>query len=137
MREEYFYPHEMFEVNANGQYCGVFMPGHVMKKLMKISSKWSSEIQQLLNEHKTELFTADWTLANTEDENGKILKQEIVKYSDPNDLAWNTVENRISLFKPAMPRHTDIYLCDRETALKIAEEILKENMPEKEQTNES
>lgn len=126
MKENYLYPHEMFAVNINGQYCGVFVPTKVMKKLMAISTKWSKEVQQCLNEYKDELLVQKWTLANTYNEDGTINKQQIVHYSDPNDQ-WDTVERRISMFISEQPKHTDVYLCGRETAQEIAMEILQES----------
>lgn len=124
MKEKYLYPKEMFDVSANGQYCGVLVPSHVMKKFMKLSNKWSIEIQQLLNEHKDELLVSDWTGVFPKDDEGKILGSQIVRYSNGNE--YNTVEQRISLFKPMQPKHEDVYICTREVAETIAQEIYNE-----------
>jgi hypothetical protein len=124
MREQYLYPHEMFDVSANGLYCGVFVPTDVMKKLMKINAKWVLEIQQLFNEHKNELLVSNWTGYFPKDESGKVTGSTCVQYSDPND--WTSVEERIALFKPRQPTHVDVYICDRGTGVLIAEEIHKE-----------
>ena len=128
MRYEYLYDHEMFDISANGQYCGVLVPTHVMKKFMKISAKWSAEIRQLFNEHKDELLVSDWTGVFPADENGKIVGSETVTYSCPED--FNELQGRIALFVPKPPEHKDVYICKRETAKQIAQEIWDEKQQE-------
>lgn len=128
MKEEYLYPHEMFDISAQGAYCGVFMPTEVMKKLERINAKWAAEIKQLLNEHKNELLVSSWTGFAAKDADGKLLDFQTVHYSDP-DCEWESVEQRIDLFKPSQPNHVDVYICDRETAESIAKEIYEEKHP--------
>ena len=132
MREEHLYPREMFDISANGIFCGVFVPTHVMKKFMKISAKWSAEIQQLLNEYEDELFVSNWAGYFPKDENGRITDSQIVKYTDTNECSTApfttfTTAERIKLFKPAQPEHVDMYICDHDTAVEIAKEIYEEN----------
>ena len=124
MRHDYLFDHEMFDISANGQYCGVYVPTRVMKKFMKISANWSAEIRQLFNEHKDELLVSDWTGVFPKDENGKIIDPEIVAYSSPADI--DQLAHRISLFVPKQPEHKDVYICDRQTAVTIAQEIWDE-----------
>jgi hypothetical protein len=128
MREEYIYPKNMYQINP-GIYCGVFVPEHVMKKILKLTYQHYNNIQKVLNEFKDELLPEHWTLANKE-ENGKIEKQITIRYALINDDSYDNVENRIKLFKPEMPKHIkELYFVDsREQAKEIAEEILTEEL---------
>lgn len=118
------YPHTMFEFDADG-YCGVFMPEDVMKKLVKLQGLYMKQVQTLLNDNKDKLLVKDWTMAYKEDENYKIKKSVYVKFSDT-EAYWDSVERRIELFKPNQPKKVDVYVCNRETAKMIAEEVLEE-----------
>lgn len=124
MREQYLYPKVMFEVDVNG-YCGVFMPTEVMKKIEKENMLFQKKVQSILTENKDNLLVLNWTLANTYNDDGSINKQQIVKYSDINNKC-DSIEKRINLFKPMQPKKVDVYICDRDIAVKIAEEILQE-----------
>jgi len=125
-KEDKVIPKRLYEFNA-GNYCGVFMPEHVMKKLVKLHSKYNDEVRKILNENKDELYASHWTLANKKD-GEKIVKQVYVKYTKRGDK--RDVENRISLFKVAQPEYQPtIYLVDSyEEANEIAEEVLKEEL---------
>ena len=125
MRENYLYPHTMFEMNA-GSYCGVFMPEDVMKKMVKLQILYMKQVQTLLNDNKDKLLPSSWTMAAEEDADGKITSSAYVKYSEPATSYWDSVESRIELFKPEQPKKVDVYLCDRDTAGLIAKEILEE-----------
>lgn len=127
MREQYLYPHTMFEMNAGG-YCGVFMPTDVMKKLVKIQGLYMKQLQTLLNDNKDKLLVASWTCYSETNEAGAITHQEVVKYSGPVTSYWDSVEKRIELFKPDQPKKVDVYLCDKDTAVLIAKEILEERL---------
>lgn len=125
MRENYLYPHTMFEMNAGG-YCGVFMPEDVMKKVVKLQALYMKQVQTLLNDNKDKLLVSSWTMATEKDADGKITSSVYVKYSEPIPSYWDSVESRIELFKPEQPKKVDVYLCDRDTAGLIAKEILEE-----------
>lgn len=124
MREKYLYPHTMFEMNAM-TYCGVFMPEEVMRKIVKLQGMYMRQVQTTLNDNKDKLLVAEWTMATKEDVNGKIKSSAYVKYSDTCS-SFCSVEERIELFKPEQPKRVDVYVCDRETARSIAEELLAE-----------
>lgn len=101
-------------VMGNGQYCGLIMPEHVMKKLSKIFARHNDEIKDFLTKHKEELYAESWTLAYP---NGK---QEGVYYND----AFATVEERIDNYDENLKirRLSDFYLSDTENPQKRAEE---------------
>ena len=128
MREKYLCDRNLFNLSPQNIYCGVFVPTSVMRKVMKVESKAVNEIKKILHDHEEELFPAEWTLANEENEIGKILKQVIVHYTT-NDR--NSVSRRISLFKPRQPKKSDVYIVpNRDVAEEIAEEILQEQLEE-------
>lgn len=122
MREQYLYPHTMFEMDTFC-YCGVFMPEEVMRKIVKLQCLYMKQVQTILNDNKEKLLAANWTMATKKDADGKITASSYVKYSDANS-SWDSVDDRIKLFKPEQPKKVDVYVCDRKTAETIAEEIL-------------
>ena len=126
MREQYLCDKNMFNVSAQGVFCGVFMPENVMKKIIKVEHQAMHEIRKILNDRCDELMPAEWTLANQKDDVGKILKQITIHYTTNNR---GDVGQRIKLFKPRQPTIEDVYIVpDRKTAELIAEEILEEEM---------
>lgn len=127
MRENYLYPHTMFEMNA-GCYYGVFMPEDVMKKMVKLQVLYMNQVRTLLNDNSDKLLVSSWTMATEKDTDGKITSSVYVKYSEPVPSYWDSVESRIEIFKPEQPKKVDVYLCDRDTANLIAKEILEEKM---------
>ena len=126
MRDKYLCDKNMFNVPAQGIYCGLLMPTKVMRKVMKVQSEATRAIRKILYDYIDEIYPTDWTLANNVDEDGKILKQVTIYYTTDDTDA---VERRIGLFKPRQPQKVDVYIVPtREVAELIAEEVLKEEM---------
>jgi hypothetical protein len=127
MREGKLCDQRMYDFSA-GLYCGVMMPESVMKKLTKLNAVYALEIRKVLTDHKHELYSSHWTLANKKD-GEKIVKQVTIHYAMKKD---NDVEDRISLFTAPKPiYHKDFYIVESyEEAKEIAEEILQEELAE-------
>ena len=95
---------------STGNYCGVLMPGHVMKKYEKLRYKQNQEIAELLEKHIDELYVSNWTLAYP---NGN---QEALYYTEQSP--WDSVQGRIDLFrKDAKVEHVMAYDCGRDEAI--------------------
>lgn len=133
MKEKYLYDKIMFELNAGG-YCGLYMPNHVMKKIIKLQANYENKIKQILNEYKDELYPADWTMETEREKTGNLGKSVYLKYAiGKENKTWDNVESCIKLFKPNQPEKIDLYIVpNRETATAIAKELLAEKLKKKE-----
>lgn len=109
-------PGNWFEVN-NGCYCGVVMPEHVAKKLVKLFAKHNDEVKDLLTQNKEELYAYDWTLAYP---NGK---QKSVYYNSTH----SSVEDRIERYDESMKmrRLEDFYISDASGAIERKGEVIQ------------
>lgn len=128
MKENYLCDKHMYKLD-NGQYCGVAMPTHVMKKVMKLNAKYNSEIKKLLFDYKEELYSYSWTLANQMD--GENIKEQVtIHYALTNPDKYDSVDSRIETFSFTKPTYLkNFYIVDnREVANKIAQETLEEEL---------
>ena len=108
-----------------GNFCGVLMPKSVMVKIAKLQAKYAQEMKEVLTENKSLLYTSDWTLANTKDDDGKITKQITIKYVDESSTM---LDHRINLFGPVKPKTVPVvYVARNHThAQEIAEQVMKD-----------
>lgn len=107
-------PGNWFNVN-NGGYCGIVMPEHVMKKLVKLYAKHNDEVKDLLTQHKDEIYPYEWTLAYP---NGK---QKSVAFNS----AYSSVEERIEKYDENIKirRLEDFYTSDAKTFSERGDEV--------------
>jgi len=125
MKEKFLYNKNMYDFTA-GCYCGVVMPEHVMKKIMKLNYQYQNEIIKVLDTYKDELFESDWTLANEMDQD-KIKKQVTITFALKNNY---DIDSRIKSFAYIKPNFIkNFYVVDnREQASEVAKEILQEEI---------
>ena len=82
-------------------YCGVFMPEKVMKKLVKLTASFEEEVRRVLLDNIDDLYTYEWRLAYP---NGK---QTTIYFGNKD----GDMKHRISLFQARQPEyHPDVYL---------------------------
>lgn len=112
-----------------GIYSGVFVPEKVMKKLVKLNTKYKEELRKLLKANEDIIYPSHWTMAHTEDDNGEITHSKTIEYVEE-DYSPEEIIDRITLFRADKPKYIkDVYLVkDRDEAKKIAEYLLKEEM---------
>lgn len=105
-----------FKVN-NGNYCGVVMPEHIMKKLAKLYAKHNDEVKDLLTQFKDEIYAHEWALAYP---NGK---QEVVTFNSE----FYSVEERIEQYDENLKIHKlkDFYVSDTKDFSERKEEVIK------------
>lgn len=85
----------LFKLDAAGA-CGVLMPTEVMKKVVKLQSKYIQELKAILYDHKEELISYSWTMGWDKAKGGdSVYAYYIDKYV--------TVEERIKLFQVSKP----------------------------------
>jgi hypothetical protein len=89
----------LFKMDALG-HCGVLMPSHVMKKVVKLQDRYIHEIRCLLNEHKDELIPYSWTMAYEKDQGGNAVYANYISSNF-------SVEERIKSFKVEPPVKVD------------------------------
>lgn len=109
-------PGNWFNIN-NGEYCGIVMPEHVMKKLVKLYAKHNDEVKDLLTQHKDEIYPYDWTLAYP---NGK---QKVVTFNS----VYSSVEERIENYDENIKirRLEDFYTSDEKTFSERSDEVIQ------------
>ena len=99
-----------------GGYCGVYMPTHVMKKVVKEHSRMTQRIRDILTEHKAELHAHHWTMS-------ELTNPVYIDYT----VEGEGVEDRINLFKPTPPERVEtVYVLppnSHEKARDIAREL--------------
>lgn len=102
-----------------GQYCGLFMPEHVMKKLMKLANEYEREVRRVLSDNKSSLYPYYWIMATSDDKDAIY-----IHYVCEDD--YETVDDRIKLFKPTQPKYHDIVYVTKthKEAKAIAESLL-------------
>lgn len=107
-------PGNWFNVD-NGGYCGIVMPEHVMKKLVKLYAKHNDEVKDLLTQYKDEIYPYDWTLAYP---NGK---QKVVAFNS----VYSSVEERIEKYDENIKirRLEDFYTSDEKTFSERSDEV--------------
>ena len=112
-----------------GIYNGVLVPEKVMKKLVKLNTKYKEEIKKLLKANENIIYPSHWTMAYTEDDNGKITHSKKIKYVEEG-YSPEEIVDRITLFRTDKPEYIkNVYLVkDRDEATAIAEYLLKEEV---------
>lgn len=88
-----------YNFNA-GQFCGVMMPEHVMKKLAKLNAKYSDEVKRVLEENKADLRSSNWTCVGTN-------PQTTIQFVSKEGEQWNSIDNRIKLFTAPEPVYVE------------------------------
>lgn len=88
-------PKRLYQYNPSN-YCGVFMPEKVMKKLVKLTAAFESEVKKILTDNEDDLYEMHWTLAYP---NGE---QTTVLYATKSKEG---IKRRINLFKPRQPEY--------------------------------
>lgn len=105
-------PKIMWNFSAGG-YCGVLMPHHVMRKLVRLQARHEEQVRAILKEHQPELEPSAWTLNDNWKEVGC---QITTHYADDT----YSVERRIDLFRPQQPERVEVWP-DEQTAKEAAE----------------
>jgi hypothetical protein len=124
MTEHKTLPNRMYDLPA-GHYCGVIMPEHVMKRIMRAAAKYSNEVKKILNDHKAELHSSQWTGSYRTGSDGKITEHVKIHYVLTDD---QEVERRIALFKPGQPTclNTVYVVNDYKEAQAVCDELLED-----------
>lgn len=99
------WPKVMWNFSAGG-FCGVFMPRHVMQKLVRLQARHEEQVRAILKEHQSELELSGWTI---NDEWHGVGCQVTTHYVD----GVYSVEGRIDLFRPQQPERVEVWPNER------------------------